>query len=732
MLNIPDSLKAILKQDYLPYRVPVEKQLVLYFADLNLTITDDDFTDGDSFSLEDSLCGDELTFGDCVSACMKFKVENIEQDLVGKQFTAKFVIEGTDIKLGTFIVTEAKKDDDDTAKSIVAYDLMNKFSKDVLAWYDGLSFPMSLKALRNSLCTYCGVEYVDSNLPNDTMNIEKTISVNILNGREVLSKCEELNGCFGHMNRDGKFDHIVLSKSNPVETITDVSYDRLKFEEYTTDVIDKIQIRTEDGDAGSYVGTGTNCYSITANYLVYGKTAASLSTICTNLSANILGLTYRPYESYMQGLPYLNIGDYVKFDGNETANTYIMQRTLSGTQILADKASAKGSKTLSEDNNINVQMEQMKGKTNVLTRDVEKMESTITEFDKQISVLLPGPWYPDGSLLPCQNNMTNLEYELNSKITQTAKEITTEVNNVSEQLNSQFSQTATLIIAQVNNLSANMNAQFAITDAEISSKVEKNGIISSINQSAESITINASKINLTGYATFSGLSDGTTVINGGCITTGYISADRIKAGTLTGMTLSGGYIDCYSAKASNMTTGTLNVLTGGYIAVDGTRVSLNGHMHMSTDIYVVATSSDNISFSGSLNAASVTYCQATFVRKDSSDLRLKRNIREVNNIENFYTSLKPKSYEFKGDLDDGYTHYGLLAQEVLSNAHNNNIDVNGLVREYETRNYLDEGMYTGKRAYRVDYESLHAFHIKMIQNLSSKIKELEEKYANRN
>ena len=727
MLNIPESLRTILKQDYLPYQAPVTKQLVLSFADLDLTITDGDFTDGDSFSLEDNMCGDELTFGDCGSACLKFKVEEIEQNLVDKQFTAKFVIEGTDIKLGTFIVKEAPKSDDDTAKSIVAYDLMSKFDIDVVEWYESLTFPMSLKAFRNSLCTYCGVKYVDSNLPNDSMNVEKTISSNILNGREVLSKCEELNGCFGHMNRDGKLDHIVLSKSNPVETITDLSYDALKFEEYTTDVIDKVQIRTEDGDIGSYVGTGTNCYSITANYLVYGKTAASLQTICSNLSTNILGVTYRPYECDMQGLPYLNVGDYVKFEGNETANSYIMQRTLSGTQILADKASAKGSKTLSEDNNINVQIEQMKGKTNVLTRDVEKMESTITEFDRQISVLLPGPWYPDSTLLPCQNNMTNLEYEINSKILQTAKEITTEVNNVSEQLNSQISQTATSITAQVNNLSANMSAQFAITDAEISSKVEKNGIISSINQSAESITIKAEKLNLQGYATFSGLESGTTVINGGCITTGYISADRIKAGTLTGMTLSGGYVDCYSVTAKNMTSGTLDILSGGYIAVNGTRVSLNGHMHMSTEIYGVATSSDNISFSGSLNAASVTYCQATFVRKDSSDLRLKRNILDVTKIDNFYASLKPKSYEFKGDLDDGYTHYGLLAQEVLSNANSNNINVNGLVREYETRSYLDEGMFTGEKAYRIDYDSLHAFHIKMIQNLSSKVEKLEDK-----
>lgn len=699
MLNIPEPLKIILKQDYLPYRVPVQKQLVLYFADIDLTITDDDFTDGDSFSVEDNLCGDELTFGDCGSACMKFKVEDIDHDLVGKKFTAKFIMVGTDIKLGTFIVTEAKKEDNDTTKSIVAYDLMYLFNKDVLSWYDGLTYPMSLKAFRNSLCTYCGVEFVDSNLPNDTVNIEKTISTNILNGREVLSKCEELNGCFGHMNRDGKLDHIVLSKSNPVETITDVSYDTLKFEEYTTDVIDKVQIRSEDGDIGAYVGTGTNCYSITANYLVYGKTAASLSTICTNLSTSILGVTYRPYESDMQGLPYLDIGDYITFEGNEIANTYIMQRTLSGTQILADKVSAKGSKTLTEDNNINVQIEQMKGKTNVLTRDVEKMESTITEFDKQINVLLPGPWYPDSTLLPCQNNMTNLEYELNSKILQTAKEITTEVNNVSEQLNSQISQTSTQITTQVNDLTKNMNSQFEQTASSISTKVEKNGIISSINQSAESVTINASKINLTGYATFSGLSDGTTVINGGCIKTGSIDAERIKAGTLSGMTLSGANIDCYMLKSrsnsstyTELTAGNIEIYTAGYhTSIDGTNISVNGRSVLRYGDSVSACATGYLTMSGGTivadSSSASLYIGQNTVRANTitqtSSRKKKKYIKDFKESAlEIIKDAKIKTFLYKNENKSHKRHIGVIMEDsndIIVNQEKSGVDLGAMV-----------------------------------------------------
>jgi len=55
---------------------------------------------------------------------------------------------------------------------------------------------------------------------------------------------------------------------------------------------------------------------------------------------------------------------------------------------------------------------------------------------------------------------------------------------------------------------------------EITSKVSKDGIISAINQTAEQISIDASKINLTGYITASDLgADGETVIHGGRIDT---------------------------------------------------------------------------------------------------------------------------------------------------------------------------------------------------------------------
>lgn len=101
--------------------------------------------------------------------------------------------------------------------------------------------------------------------------------------------------------------------------------------------------------------------------------------------------------------------------------------------------------------------------------------------------------------------------------------------------------TDSAIISTVTNSSYWSGLSSRLTTAEssisqnadnIALKVSKDGIISAINQSAESVTIDASKINLSGYVTVTDLSTGgRTTIDGSNITTGSINADRISGGT---------------------------------------------------------------------------------------------------------------------------------------------------------------------------------------------------------
>ena len=104
------------------------------------------------------------------------------------------------------------------------------------------------------------------------------------------------------------------------------------------------------------------------------------------------------------------------------------------------------------------------------------------------------------------------EASMNAKITVQADRITSEVSNrlsAESQLSSRITQTATAITAEVNarvNADTALSSRITVNAAGIETKVSKNGVISAINQTAESVTIQASKINLSGYVTASQLS----------------------------------------------------------------------------------------------------------------------------------------------------------------------------------------------------------------------------------
>ena len=126
--------------------------------------------------------------------------------------------------------------------------------------------------------------------------------------------------------------------------------------------------------------------------------------------------------------------------------------------------------------------------------------------------------------------------QLSSRITQTATAITSEVTariNSESQLSSRITQTANSITAEVSRATAaegNLSSRITVNAEGIATKVSKDGVISSINQSAEEVSINASRINLTGYVTASELAATNATIDN--LTSGRTTASSIAATTM--------------------------------------------------------------------------------------------------------------------------------------------------------------------------------------------------------
>lgn len=462
----------------------VDKQLSIVSDDGKINITNTELHQ-EKFELTESLCSEqELTFGSCEAAMIKFTVSNTFLPMKGKWLTVRMSLDGhTDaaFQFGRYKVDSDTPTADRTCREVIAYDaLYDVLTADVAAWYntvfpsheeqktdeDGtittvtVYDPVTMKQFRDSFFKHFGIEQANITLINDNMSIEKTVAVTAsvetssateesstigetISGKEVLSCICEINGCMGHMGRDGTFHYIYLEQEiqglyprndlypaddlfprNPKSTqIGKGFYVTATYEDYLVKTINKLQIREQKNDIGVIVGTGDNAYVIEDNFLVYGKGSKELKGIAKNILSKIRGIIYRPFTADCKGNPCLEVGDAVRLPTKyELIESYIFKRTLKGIQALRDDLEADGEEyRTSKANGIQRSILQLRGKSNVLERTIEKTQSTIEVKERKLI----------------------------SQITQTATEIRTEVKNTADGLSSRITQNANNITAEV-------------------------------------------------------------------------------------------------------------------------------------------------------------------------------------------------------------------------------------------------------------------------------------------
>ncbi len=131
-------------------------------------------------------------------------------------------------------------------------------------------------------------------------------------------------------------------------------------------------------------------------------------------------------------------------------------------------------------------------------------------------------------------------------------EVYIDLNAAKAQIELKASQT---VVDNLGNQVDNMSATLTIQAEQISSKVEKNGVISAINQTAEEVKIAASKISLEGYVTASELEAEVAEINN--FFTGRTQASMIDTNTLTCQTaqITNVSLINYACKWTEMTMG---------------------------------------------------------------------------------------------------------------------------------------------------------------------------------
>lgn len=412
-------INSNLKEKY--WDSATDKQMVISVVGTNQKI-DNSMLEIGTFALEESLCSEsELKFGACEANCVKFTARNTAGNIIGKTISIEETIDGDSqnpMPYGVFKVASDVPTADRTKRQITAYDAMyDIINMDVKSWYAGLSFPMTLKQFRDSFFAHLGIAQVETSLVNDSMTVNKTIVAtqtddssavteeSAISGKTVVTAICEINGCFGNINRNGKFEYVFLkaitSALYPAEDLfpsdnlfpSDANtesmtghYITFDYEDFQSKAISQLEIKTSEDNAGAIVGTSGNNYSITGNFLVSDKTGAELEQIANNLLPIMKQAAYTPIKSCTcVGNPCLTLGEPIRFNTTrEIVETYLLQRTLTGVQSKRDSISAQGTQTHSAKvNSIRDTIESVERRTGKLERNADHLQSTYEDLEKQ-------------------------------------------------------------------------------------------------------------------------------------------------------------------------------------------------------------------------------------------------------------------------------------------------------------------------------------------------------------
>lgn len=714
-------INSSLKEKY--WDSATDKQMVISVVGTNQKI-DNSMLEIGTFALEESLCSEsELKFGACEANCVKFTARNTAGNIIGKTISIEETIDGDSenpMPYGVFKVASDVPTADRTKRQITAYDAMyDIINTDVKSWYAGLSFPMTLKQFRDSFFAHLGIAQVETSLVNDSMTVNKTIVAtqtddsstvteeSAISGKTVVTAICEINGCFGNIDREGKFEYVFLkaitSALYPAEDLfpadnlfpSDANtesmtghYITFDYEDFQSKAITQLEIKTSEDNAGAIVGTAGNNYSITGNFLVSDKTGAELEQIANNLLPIMAQAAYTPIKSCTcVGNPCLTLGEPIRFNTTrEIVETYLLQRTLTGVQSKRDSISAQGTQTHSAKvNSIRDAIESVERRTGKLERNADHLQST----------------YED------------LEEQTNTKFEQTAKSISAEVNRAQK---------------AEGQLDASLELKLG--------RDENDQVISMINASADQIMLRgnrlivesnnfrldgAGRVTIIDSLNFNStaLGDDLTIIGLDGRGRPILQNILINLGTVTDSNEENLATESY-VDNSLSDYATKSELPSGYFTdVDYT-------LNDSSTTKYSPRHFNKVSNFGSRE--STLDIEGLLISIPSSDKRLKNNIQSLRDIKSVYMAMCPVEYTWKPGYITQHTglQFGLIAQDLEKILQDAGLSDSGLVLK-ENAEEDEKAIHGDSKTWKIDKENLHAMHIQMIQMQQKEIELLQQK-----
>ena len=438
--------------------------------------------------------------------------------------------------------------------SISALDYMVLFDREVNA--SALSFPIHVDALIQKICSICNVTLSTdvSALPNHYFSIGGLPDTNqTLTYRQLLQWCAQLTGTCAFMDGSGR---LVLKWYEQTGVTITAS------ERYSSDMLENDITITgftcDDGKGNTYL-SGTADYTLDLSDC--GFLTNAYDGVLKELQAARGGFAYRPYSATIKSAPYLFPLDMIRYKDKDGVvhDTIVTNVTLAlncntaisgagetvtsssyaqSTSGVTSQQAATDRANLEKINQTATQTNQTK---NDLTQFRTEYSSDLEKTNTAIEARVTKETY--------QTDMAGVSTRIGAaetKISQNADAIVLRATKEelaaakSDAIDSAAADATSKATAAESNAKSYADAQLKVTNEKIETKVSKGDIASTINQTAQSVQIEASKINLKGAVTTEDIS--TEGLNAKVIQAGTITATEIKADTITAGNLATGAI----------------------------------------------------------------------------------------------------------------------------------------------------------------------------------------------
>lgn len=398
--------------------------------------------------------------------------------------------------------------------------------------------------------------------------------------RDMLNAIAEVRGefCYQNTKIDGSYFSSRIEFTPIFNTATHngsgwyhnkVEIDKSRYFELTSDKPYKLTGITATNELNDSVSVGTDEY----RQVIYNNPLLTLlpdetqQTILTGILNKLKDISITPFNCEWRGDPRLEPTDWLEFEdknGNKF-QSFLLNETVEynggfKSTMWVDKMESQT--PIAADRNISTSILKTKATVDKVKGEITLEVSRAKEAEQLLGSRIT---INENAITSEVKNRQDADNELSSTITQTANSITSEVSRATGKENelaadiSTITQTVDNISTRIDTVEGNystINQTVNEISLEVGNKADANGgaLISLINADTSTAKISADKITLEGEVSFVKKGDnvselandkgylvgddlgatGTTVIDGGRITTGIISANRLDlSGTLT-------------------------------------------------------------------------------------------------------------------------------------------------------------------------------------------------------